>query len=66
MREKNDVSLFFCSTGQLITSFNWGPSQPSGGDQHCMYIVGGFLGYGLSSMPVAMATMGSDQALNMP
>ena len=31
--------------GQLIREFNWGPSQPSGGDQHCMYIVGGYLGY---------------------
>eukprot|EP00094_Tigriopus_californicus_P012061 TCALIF_11654-PA protein Name:"Similar to Perlucin (Haliotis laevigata)" AED:0.53 eAED:0.53 QI:0/0.25/0/0.4/0.75/0.8/5/0/476 len=32
-------------TGQLIRQFNWGPSQPSGDDQHCMYIVGGFMGY---------------------
>lgn len=32
-------------TGQLIKNFNWGPSQPNGGDQHCMYIVGGYLGY---------------------
>lgn len=32
-------------TGQLIQHFNWGPSQPNGGDQHCMYIVGGYLGY---------------------
>jgi len=32
-------------TGQLIQDFNWGPSQPNGGDQHCMYIVGGYLGY---------------------
>lgn len=31
--------------GQLIRQFNWGPSQPSGDDQHCMYIVGGFMGY---------------------
>ena len=31
--------------GQLIQDFNWGPSQPNGGDQHCMYIVGGYLGY---------------------
>ena len=35
----------FLFSGQLIRNFNWGPSQPSGGDQHCMYIVGGFLGY---------------------
>ncbi|XP_068241807.1 perlucin-like isoform X2 [Palaemon carinicauda] len=32
-------------TGQLIDYSNWGPSQPSGGDQHCMYMVGGLLGY---------------------
>merc|ERR1719419_168617 len=32
-------------TGQLIQWFDWGPSQPSGGDQHCLYTVGGFLGY---------------------
>ena len=25
--------------------FDWGPGQPSGRDQHCLYIVGGFLGY---------------------
>ena len=25
--------------------FDWGPGQPSGDDQHCLYIVGGFLGY---------------------
>ena len=38
---------FFCIffSGQLIKNFNWGPSQPNGGDQHCMYIVGGYLGY---------------------
>ena len=36
----NDLFL-----GQLIKDFNWGPSQPNGGDQHCMYIVGGYLGY---------------------
>ena len=39
----NDCSPIF--KGQLIREFNWGPSQPSGGDQHCMYIVGGYLGY---------------------
>jgi len=33
------------TTGQLIQWFDWGPSQPSGPDQHCLYIVGGFLGY---------------------
>ncbi|KAG7155161.1 Perlucin-like 2, partial [Homarus americanus] len=32
-------------TGQLVSYSNWGPSQPSGGDQHCMYLVGGLLGY---------------------
>jgi len=32
-------------TGQLIRNFNWGPAQPSGGPQHCMYVVGGVLGY---------------------
>jgi len=32
-------------TGQLIQWFDWGPGQPSGRDQHCLYIVGGFLGY---------------------
>ncbi|KAK3885239.1 hypothetical protein Pcinc_010513 [Petrolisthes cinctipes] len=32
-------------TGQLVDYSNWGPSQPSGGDQHCMYLVGGLLGY---------------------
>jgi len=32
-------------TGQLIRWYDWGPSQPSGSDQHCLYIVGGFLGY---------------------
>jgi len=32
-------------TGQLIRNFNWGPAQPSGGPQHCMYVVGGILGY---------------------
>ncbi|XP_071530261.1 dromaiocalcin-1-like [Panulirus ornatus] len=32
-------------TGQLVDYSNWGPSQPSGGDQHCMYMVGGLLGY---------------------
>nr|XP_053642993.1 perlucin-like isoform X1 [Cherax quadricarinatus]XP_053642994.1 perlucin-like isoform X2 [Cherax quadricarinatus] len=32
-------------TGQLVDFSNWGPSQPSGGDQHCMYLVGGLLGY---------------------
>ncbi|KAG0710690.1 hypothetical protein GWK47_022301 [Chionoecetes opilio] len=31
--------------GQLVSYSNWGPSQPSGGDQHCMYLVGGLLGY---------------------
>ena len=31
--------------GQLVKWFNWGPGQPSGGEQHCMYLVGGFLGY---------------------
>ena len=36
--------IFFFA-GQLIKNFNWGPSQPNGGDQHCMYIVGGYLGY---------------------
>ena len=32
-------------SGQLIRNFNWGPAQPSGGPQHCMYVVGGILGY---------------------
>ncbi|CAL4128821.1 unnamed protein product [Meganyctiphanes norvegica] len=32
-------------TGQLVDYSNWGPSQPSGDDQHCMYMVGGILGY---------------------
>ncbi|XP_069181333.1 perlucin [Procambarus clarkii] len=32
-------------TGQLVDFTNWGPSQPSGDDQHCMYMVGGLLGY---------------------
>ena len=36
-----DVAL----SGQLIRNFNWGPAQPSGGPQHCMYVVGGILGY---------------------
>ena len=36
---------FVCVLGQLIKKFNWGPSQPTGDDQHCMYIVGGYLGY---------------------
>ena len=46
-----DLSIFLCIifiqflSGQLIQHFNWGPSQPNGGDQHCMYIVGGYLGY---------------------
>jgi hypothetical protein len=39
------VNAFSLHSGQLIRRFNWGPSQPSGGDQHCMYIVGGYLGY---------------------
>jgi hypothetical protein len=38
------VHLPFIS-GQLIRHFNWGPAQPSGGPQHCMYVVGGILGY---------------------
>ena len=37
--------IVYILSGQLIREFNWGPSQPSGGDQHCMYIVGGYLGY---------------------
>ena len=32
-------------TGHLIKYFNWGLGQPSGGDQHCLYVVGGWLGY---------------------
>ncbi|XP_018006966.1 perlucin-like [Hyalella azteca] len=32
-------------TGQLVQYSGWGPSQPSGGDQHCMYLVGGHLSY---------------------
>ena len=36
-----DVAL----SGQLIRNFNWGPAQPSGEPQHCMYVVGGILGY---------------------
>lgn len=33
------------SAGQQVRYTDWGPSQPTGGDQHCMYIVGGMLGY---------------------
>lgn len=42
--QKNYLFSFMVS-GQLIKKFNWGPSQPTGDDQHCMYIVGGYLGY---------------------
>ncbi len=38
-------NLFLLVIGQLIDRFHWGPSQPSGGEQHCLYVVGGFLGY---------------------
>ena len=40
-----NMSLCRLLSGQLIKKFNWGPSQPTGDDQHCMYIVGGYLGY---------------------
>ena len=40
----NTKDCFFIA-GQLIQWFDWGPSQPSGPDQHCLYIVGGFMGY---------------------
>lgn len=39
------ICVHLVTTGQLIRHFNWGPSQPTGRDQHCMYIVGGYLGY---------------------
>ena len=42
---KSEYNSSFLISGQLIQDFNWGPSQPNGGDQHCMYIVGGYLGY---------------------
>ena len=32
-------------TGKFIHWWAWGPGQPSGPDQHCLYLVGGFLGY---------------------
>jgi len=32
-------------TGTLVEWTNWGIGQPTGQDQHCMYIVGGQLGY---------------------
>ena len=32
-------------TGHLVKYFDWGLGQPSGGDQHCLYVVGGWLGY---------------------
>ncbi len=44
-KSSRSTLLFSNFSGQLIRDFNWGPSQPNGGDQHCMYIVGGYLGY---------------------
>ena len=32
-------------TGHLIQYFDWGLGQPGGGDHHCLYVVGGWLGY---------------------
>lgn len=32
-------------TGDLIRWWDWGPGQPKGEDQHCLYVVGGWLGY---------------------
>merc|ERR1712059_222822 len=32
-------------TGKLIHWWAWGPGQPNGPDQHCLYMVGGFMGY---------------------
>ena len=31
--------------GFLLSWADWGPGQPSGGDQHCLYLVGGRLGH---------------------
>ena len=39
--------LICCSIllGELVEWVNWGMGQPTGLDQHCMYIVGGQHGY---------------------
>ena len=52
-------------TGQLIQWFDWGPSQPSGPDQHCLYIVGGFLGYQWADFHCDFEVISSYQSLNI-
>ncbi|KAG7153435.1 Perlucin-like 3 [Homarus americanus] len=45
LQENYFIKKWLAVNGQLVSYSNWGPSQPSGGDQHCMYLVGGLLGY---------------------
>ena len=35
----------FIYEGTLMSWTDWGPGQPTGGDQHCMYMVGGDKGF---------------------
>jgi len=45
-KEENEyVEDFLLKYGRLIDWTNWGVGQPTGQDQHCLYVVGGQHGY---------------------
>ena len=40
------IIIIIIILGELIGWYDWGPGQPQPGrDQHCLYVVGGWLGY---------------------